>query len=80
VITCKQFLEELGDDLARADMERHVQKCSHCRVIWNTTRKTVQFYQGMPLCALPPDVESRLAAALEKRITARPRGSTFTVL
>jgi hypothetical protein len=33
----------------------------------------VQIYKGMEPFPIPPDVQSRLMAALEKKIAAKPR-------
>jgi hypothetical protein len=42
-------------------------------VIADTTKKTIRIYKGMEPQPIPADVESRLMAALEKRIAAKQR-------
>jgi anti-sigma factor RsiW len=76
-MTCTQFLKELNDylddalDLAmRAELERHLTKCSDCRVIWDTTRKTVRVYKGLESYPIPPQLESRLLAAIARKARA----------
>lgn len=80
MLTCKEFLEELGDYLdetvdadIRARLEAHIMECPNCWVISDTTRKTIRIYRGMEPHPIPSDVESRLMAALEKKIAARGR-------
>ncbi len=78
MLTCKDFLGELSDYLdetidaeLRAKLERHITECPNCWVIADTTRKTIKIYKGMESCSIPADVESRLMAALEKKIAAK---------
>ncbi len=80
LLTCKDFLKELGDYLdeavdakAKAELEEHINGCPNCWVITDTTKKTVQIYKGMEPYPIPADVQSRLMAALEKKIAAKHR-------
>jgi anti-sigma factor RsiW len=75
LLTCKDFLRELSDYLdssldaqLRAKLEEHISECPNCWVIADTTRKTIQIYRGMEPCAVPPDVQERLMAALERKM------------
>ena len=75
MLTCKDFLAELSDYLderidaeLRAKLERHITECPNCWVIADTTRRTIQIYKGMDPYPIPPDVESRLMAALDKKM------------
>jgi anti-sigma factor RsiW len=77
-LTCTQFLEELSDyldealdGLGRAELERHLSKCPGCRVIVDTTKKTVRVFKGLDPCPLPPEVEARLMSAIERKIAGR---------
>jgi anti-sigma factor RsiW len=76
-MSCAQFLEELNDFLdealdgvSRAELERHLSKCPGCRVIWDTTRKTVRVFKGLEPCPLPAQIEARLLAAIEQKARA----------
>jgi anti-sigma factor RsiW len=76
-MTCTQFLQELNDYLddeldgaMRSELERHLGKCPGCRVIWDTTRKTVQIFKGLEPYPIPPQLESRLLEALARRARA----------
>jgi anti-sigma factor RsiW len=78
LLTCKDFLHELSDYLdeaidaeLRAKLESHITECPNCWVIADTTRRTIKIYKGMELCAVPPDVESRLMRAREKKMAAK---------
>lgn len=80
MLTCKDFLKELGDYLdeavgseAKAALEQHISECPNCWVITDTTKKTVQIYKGMEPYPIPVDVQSRLMAALEKKMAAKQR-------
>jgi anti-sigma factor (TIGR02949 family) len=80
LLTCKDFLSELSDFLdesidaeLRAKLERHMAECPNCWVIADTTRRTIQIYKGMEPHPVPEDVQSRLMAALEKKIAAKGR-------
>ena len=78
MLTCKDFLHELSEYLdetidaeLRAKLERHITECPNCWVIADTTRKTIKIYKGMEPYAIPPEVESRLMSALEKKMAAK---------
>jgi anti-sigma factor RsiW len=78
LLTCKDFLRELSDYLdesvdaeIRTKIEKHISECPNCWVIADTTRKTIRIYKGMDPQPLPAEVESRLMAALEKKMAAR---------
>jgi anti-sigma factor RsiW len=78
LLTCKEFLSELSDYLdesidaeLRAKLEEHIAECPNCWVIADTTRKTIQVYKGMDPYPIPREVESRLMAALERKIAAK---------
>ena len=47
-----------------AELEAHLAGCENCRIVVDTTRKTVLVYRRLgPPDALPPDVTRRLWAA-----------------
>jgi len=78
LLTCKDFLRELSDYLdesvdseIRMKLEKHITECPNCWVIADTTRKTIHIYKGMEPQPIPADVESRLMAALEKKMAAK---------
>lgn len=78
MLTCKQFLQELTDYLddtidpaTKSELTRHINECPNCFVVCDTTEKTLKVFKGMEAKAVPPDMEKRLMAALEKRIADR---------
>ena len=78
MLTCKDFLSELSEYLdesvdaqARAKLEEHIAECPNCWVIADTTKKTIQIYKGMDPYPIPPDVETRLMQALEKKMAGK---------
>jgi anti-sigma factor (TIGR02949 family) len=78
LITCKQFLRELNDFLddtvteeTREHWQKHVNECSNCFVIFDTTRKTLQVFKGTELQEIPSDVRTRLMDALERKMAAK---------
>ena len=77
MLTCKEFLEELSDYLdesvdaeIRAKLEQHITECPNCWVVADTTKRTIRIYKGMEAHPISTEVESRLIAALEKKMAA----------
>ena len=78
MVTCKDFLKELGDYLdetadpqVKEELSKHINECPNCWVVLNTTQKTIQVYKGMDPEPLPNGVHDRLIGALEKKIKSR---------
>ncbi len=78
MLTCKEFLQELSDYLdenvdaeVKAKLEQHSALCPNCWVVCDTTKRTIRIYKGMEAVSMPADVESRLMAALEKKIASK---------
>jgi anti-sigma factor RsiW len=67
------YLDECLDAEVRTKLERHISECPNCWVIADTTRKTIQIYKGMDPYPIPPDVETRLMKALEKKMAEKPK-------
>ena len=73
-MTCTEFLallDDLIDDSVtaalRTEIEEHMHKCSHCEVVFNTTRKTIEIYRSHELYELPSDLRERLHSAIMTR-------------
>jgi predicted anti-sigma-YlaC factor YlaD len=80
LLTCKEFLQELSDYLdesvdaeIRAKLEQHITECPNCWVVCDTVKKTIRIYKGMEPHPILPEVESRLLAALERKMAAHPK-------
>lgn len=61
---------ELAPDLL-ADIEVHLERCKDCRLIVDTTRKTIEIYYSSQPLPLPTDVRERLHQALLKKLSRR---------
>lgn len=73
-MTCTEFLALLDDVIddtvttaVRAEVEQHMNKCGHCEVVFNTTRKTIEIYRSHEIYELPTDLRERLHAAIMAR-------------
>ena len=71
---CRELLRALCDYLdgavdaqARERIDRHLQHCPRCDILWKTTRRTLDLYKNRPPCGVPAEVECRLLASLERR-------------
>lgn len=78
-MNCRGVIRELSDYLdgeldanARNELERHMEHCEDCRLVVDTTKKTIQIFCKSEPVPLPEDVRERLHAALEKRLRQRP--------
>ena len=84
MLTCSDFLSELTDYLdektdaeVKAKLEKHMAECPNCWVICDTTRKTVEIYKGHERqCCVPQDIQSRLLAALQRKMADRAKQGT----
>jgi anti-sigma factor RsiW len=73
-VNCKNVLRELTSYLdgildaeMRSDLELHLSRCTDCRVVVDTTRKTIQIFCNSEPIPLPEDVRQRLHTALMER-------------
>ncbi|MFZ3201223.1 MAG: zf-HC2 domain-containing protein [Candidatus Acidiferrales bacterium] len=77
---CKALISELADyfdegidPALRAEIEEHLAKCTNCRVVVNTCKKTIEIFCNSEPTPLPTDTRERLYQALEKKLRhARP--------
>lgn len=76
-MNCKGLIRELSnyidgelDPTVKAALERHLEHCEDCRLVVDTTRKTVKILCNSEPVPLPTDVRVRLHAALRKRMRA----------
>jgi anti-sigma factor RsiW len=58
---------ELGASI-RVELEQHLAKCDNCRIIVNTTRKTIEIFCNSEPAPLPEEVRGRLHDALVARL------------
>jgi len=65
------YLDECLDAETRVKLDKHITECPNCWVIADTTKRTIQIYKGMDPYPIPPDVETRLMKALEKKMAEK---------
>jgi predicted anti-sigma-YlaC factor YlaD len=74
-LKCKDIIKELSsylngetDTTLMSDLERHLGHCEDCRLVVDTTRKTIHLFCNSQPAPLPEDVRGRLHKALESRL------------
>lgn len=74
---CHEVMEQLSSYLEgeldvslRQAIENHLKGCRNCRLIVDTTRKTIQIYCDGRLFELPHEVRQRLHEVLRRRWSA----------
>ena len=58
------YLDEALDPVLKTSIEKHLEGCEDCRVVVDTTRKTIQIYRSHELYELPDDLRERLHQAI----------------
>ena len=78
-MNCKGVVRELSDFLDGAlapdllkELEQHIQKCKNCRLVVDTTRKTIEIYCNTEPLPLPEGVHQRLQQALASKLGRQP--------
>ena len=82
MLNCKKVLLEISnyldgdleEDLKR-NIETHIRMCRHCKVVFDTTRKTIELYCDGKLFTLPEDVRARLHESLRRKWLAKGSGA-----
>ena len=67
ILELTSYLDGALDASVRIDLEQHLGRCTDCRLVVDTTRKTIQIFCNSEPVPLPEDVRSRLHAALLDR-------------
>ena len=78
-MNCKGVIQELSDyldgeldaGLAR-ELQRHLEDCPDCRLVVNTTQRTIELYCNSEPLPLPAGVRERLDRALAKKLGRKP--------
>jgi hypothetical protein len=70
-VKCKEFLNELNDYLdgsldpkLKAELQEHLQWCTNCYVVCNTTQKTIEIYRENKVYELPDTLRAKLQTAI----------------
>ena len=73
-LSCENTLKEISnylegelDPWLKMRLEIHLKMCRHCRVVFNTTKKTIELYCDDKLFPLPDPVRDRLHNALRRK-------------
>lgn len=70
------YLDEALDPVLKTSIEKHLEGCEDCRVVVDTTKKTIQIYCNSEPAPLPEETKLRLRDALFKqlnRLRSQPR-------
>ncbi|MBI1983778.1 MAG: zf-HC2 domain-containing protein [Acidobacteria bacterium] len=74
-MTCRQVIRQLSEYLDQElepglaeQLARHLEHCEDCKLVVDTTRKTVKIYCNTEPMDLPPAVRERLERALTERL------------
>jgi predicted anti-sigma-YlaC factor YlaD len=67
IIELTNYLDGVLDSSIRIDLEEHLARCTDCRLVVDTTRKTIQIFCKSEPVPLPEDVRERLHEALLER-------------
>ena len=77
-MTCTDFLSKLTDYFdgqispeLLEEVRAHSASCSHCEVVLDTTRQTIEVYRDNELYELSTDFQERLHAAIMVKCTSR---------
>jgi predicted anti-sigma-YlaC factor YlaD len=75
-VNCKSIVKELSNYLEEAlepslksSIEKHLENCEDCRIVVDTTKKTVQIFCNSEPAPLPDDTRQRLRDALFKHLS-----------
>lgn len=79
-MNCTDFLSQLTDyfegqvppDLLE-EVRIHLSECSHCTVVLNTTRQTIEVYRGNEIYDISDDLRERLHSAIMSKCLASKR-------
>ena len=68
------FIDGELDDALCQDLQRHIAGCENCRVVFDTTTRTIYLYQASAQATeLPADVRGRLFNTLQLDDLLKPK-------
>jgi predicted anti-sigma-YlaC factor YlaD len=77
-LTCKEAFKQisayLDGDLTeelKLILNQHICKCAHCKVVYDTTVKTIELYCDGKLFAMPQVISERLHVVLKRKFQER---------
>ncbi len=79
-MTCTDFLSKLTDYFdgqispeLLEEVRAHSASCSHCEVVLDTTRQTIEVYRDNELYELSTEFQTRLHAAIAAKCKSSPK-------
>jgi anti-sigma factor RsiW len=82
-MTCSEFLELLDEVLdnkldaaVRADMEKHLYRCTNCEVVLNATKKTIEIYRCNEVYEMPDELRTKLHDRIMEKCKSTKIGET----
>ena len=81
-MNCRSIIKELAnyfdealDPNLKTSIEKHLEGCEDCRIVVDTTRKTIQIFCNSEPAPLPEETKTRLRDALFKQLKNLRGGS-----
>lgn len=68
ILELSNYLDGELDPQLLKEVERHLVHCPDCRLVVDTTRKTIEIYCGSEPAPLPRDIHDRLHRALAEKL------------
>ena len=73
ILELSSYLDGILDSDMRSDLELHLSRCTDCRLVVDTCRKTIQIFCNSDPVPLPEDVRHRLHSALLERFRRKAK-------
>ena len=73
ILELTSYLDGALDSTMRIELEQHLSRCTDCRLVVDTTRKTIQIFCNSEPVPLPEDVRARLHTALLERFRSNSK-------
>jgi anti-sigma factor RsiW len=67
ILELSNYLDNEMDNSLRLEFEEHMGRCPNCRVIIDTTRRTIEVYRGCEPVPLPESLHNKLRETLHRR-------------
>jgi predicted anti-sigma-YlaC factor YlaD len=81
-VNCRSIIKELAnyfdealDPVLKTSIEKHLEGCEDCRIVVDTTRKTIQIFCNSEPAPLPEETKTRLRDALFKQLKSLRGGN-----
>ncbi|WP_263365928.1 anti-sigma factor family protein [Edaphobacter bradus] len=79
-MNCTDFLSQLTDYFdgqispeLLEEVRAHLAGCSHCEVVLNTTRQTIEVYRGNDIYEISTELRERLHSAIMAKCRAKKK-------